>query len=162
MFSKFIDRLRKKYTALFSQLLRVQLVAKGIINPEDWDFIESKLQYAFARDNYFAEMKDAEILMQRLQLLQQIEPFKGIYYSEQWVKKNVLRQSSEEIEEMDAEMEEEREEIDSEIADLAKMNPQLAAQAQMMVVLKGIPGLPPLDVAGAMDPQEEQPPQGPM
>jgi hypothetical protein len=162
MFSKFIDRLRKKYTALFSQLLRVQLVAKNIIKPEDWDFIESKLQYAFARDNYFAEMKDAEILMQRLQLLQQIEPFKGIYYSEQWVKKNVLRQSSEEIEEMDGEMEEEREEIDQEIADLAKMNPQLAAQAQMMVALKGIPGLPPLDVAGAMDPQEESPPQGPM
>jgi hypothetical protein len=160
MFSKFIDRLRKKYTALFSQMLKVQLVCKEIINPEDWDFIESKLQYAFARDNYFAEMKDAEILTQRLQLLTMIEPFKGTYFSEPWIKKNVLRQSSEEIEDMDAEIEEDDKEMEVEIQNLAKMNPQLAAQAQMMLALRGIPGMPPLDM-NAMQ-QQEEPPEGNM
>jgi hypothetical protein len=159
-FSKFIDRLRKKYTALFSQLLRIQLVTKEVINPEDWEFIESKLQYSFARDNYFAELKDAEILTQRLQLLQMIDPYKGTFFSEAWVRKNVLRQSSEEIEEMNDEMEEEDEELQSEIQNLAKINPQLAAQAQMTLALRGIPGMPQIDL-GMMQ-QQEEPQQGSM
>lgn len=145
MFSKFIDRLRKKYSALFSQLLRVQLISKNVIAPEDWEFIESKLQYMFARDNYFAELKDNEILMQRIQTAQAAEPYIGRFWSEAWVRKNIMKQTTETIEEMDEEMEQEREERMQEIQDLAKTNPELAMQAQMALMLQGIPGLPPIE-----------------
>jgi hypothetical protein len=145
LFAKFIDRLRKKYSVLFTQLLRVQLIAKNIINPEDWEFIESKLSFAFARDNYFAELKDNEILMQRIQTAQAAEPYIGRFWSEIWVRKNIMKQTSEQIEEMDEEMEQEREEREQEIQDLAKTNPELAAQAMMALTMQGIPGMPPIE-----------------
>lgn len=103
-FSKFIDRIRIKYSALFDQLLRVQLITKGIISPEDWPFIVSKLQYAYSRDNYFAELKENEILMGRLQMVEQASPYIGKYFSEEYVRKNIMRQTTEEIEAMNVQL----------------------------------------------------------
>lgn len=91
MFNKFIIRLRKKFAKLFAQALRVQLVAKGVINAEEWDEINSVMRFDFIEDNHFAELKDQEIMQTRIQMLQSIEPYIGRFYSEEWVKKNVLQ-----------------------------------------------------------------------
>lgn len=99
-FSKFIDRLRKKFADMLLQALRVQLILKGIIAPEDWEFIRSKLTVNFVRDNYFAEMKENEILSGRIQMAEQIAPMVGQYFSPSFVQKKVLKLSDEEIESM--------------------------------------------------------------
>lgn len=91
MFNKFIIRLRKKFAKLFAQALRVQLVAKGVINAEEWDDINSVMRFDFIEDNHFAELKDQEIMQTRITMLQSIEPYIGRFYSEEWVKKNVLQ-----------------------------------------------------------------------
>lgn len=96
-FSKFIARLRKKFSHLFLQLLRVQLILKGVIAPEDWEFIASKIQFDFTRDNFFAELKDTEILSQRLAMLEQVMPHVGVYFSQDYVQRNVLRMTTEQI-----------------------------------------------------------------
>jgi hypothetical protein len=109
-FAKFISRLRMKFCETFSQLLRVQLILKGIISPEDWKFIHSKLQYEFIEDNNFSELRDNEILAQRLQMYQDISPLIGTHFSNDYVQKKVLRMSEEEIEEEKKKIEIEREE----------------------------------------------------
>lgn len=109
-FSKFISKLRSKFCDVFSQALRVQLILKGIIAPEDWDFIKSKLQYEFIQDNNFAELRDNEILGQRIAMLEQVEPLVGKYVSEEYVRKKILRQTDEEIQEENKRIELEREE----------------------------------------------------
>jgi hypothetical protein len=108
-FNKFIQRLRKKFSSLFSGALRVQLIAKNIIKPEEWDMLEQAIQYDFQQDNNFAELKDNEILIQRITALQQMEPFIGRFYSAKWIRKNVLHQTDEEMDIMDKEMEQDRE-----------------------------------------------------
>lgn len=107
-FNKFIVRLRKKFNMLFANALRVQLVAKNIIKPEEWDEISSKIKYDYLEDNHYSELKDAEILGQRVQILQQLDPFVGKYYSEAWIRKNVLRLDDEDIEQIEKEIEEEK------------------------------------------------------
>lgn len=102
-FSKFIDRLRKRFAAVFLQALRVQLVLKGIIAPEDWEFIRSRISFDFLRDNYFTEIKETEILSNRLQMAEQVLPLVGTYYSQDYVRRRILRQSDEEIEEIQQE-----------------------------------------------------------
>jgi len=106
-FNKFVVRLRKKFSVLFSEALRVQLIAKGIIRADEWDTIRPFLKYDYIEDNHFSELKDAEILSQRLQALQLIDPYVGKYYSQTWVKKNVLRLDEEQIEEIEKEVEQE-------------------------------------------------------
>ena len=105
-FQKFINRLRTKFSDFLLQALMKQLVLKGIFNSEEWDEISSKIFFEFAKDNYFAELKDAEILTQRLSTLQLIDPYVGRYYSMRWVRKNVLKQTDEDIEEIDFDNEE--------------------------------------------------------
>jgi hypothetical protein len=107
-FNKFIVRLRKKFNMLFANALRVQLVAKNIIKPEEWDDISSKIKYDYLEDNHYSELKDAEILAQRVQVLQQLDPFVGKYYSQAWIRKNVLRLDDEDIEQIEKEIEEEK------------------------------------------------------
>lgn len=107
-FNKFVARLRKKFSGLFSGALRVQLVAKGIIRDEEWDVIEQAIQYDFQQDNHFTELKDNELLLQRLAALQQVEPYIGRFYSSTWIRKNVLGQTDEEIEIMEKEMAEDK------------------------------------------------------
>ena len=108
-FNKFIVRLRKKFSMLFSHALRVQLIAKNIIKPEEWDDIVSKIKYDYLEDNHYSELKDAEILTQRVQILQQLDPFVGKYYSQAWIRKNVLRLDDEDIEQIEKEIEDEKE-----------------------------------------------------
>jgi len=108
-FQKFIDRLRKKFTGIFKDALRIQLITKGIINAEEWDDFISQVRFDFMRDNHFTELKDAELMMNRMGMLQQIDPYVGKYYSSNWVRRNVLMQTEEEMEEMEEEMELDRE-----------------------------------------------------
>jgi hypothetical protein len=107
-FSKFIARLRKRFNALFYEALRVQLIAKNIIRPEEWDDLRKAMTFVYDLDNHFTELKDNEILMQRIQMLQQMEQYVGKYYSAKWIKKNVLQLTDDEIKEMESEIEEDR------------------------------------------------------
>jgi len=104
-FQKYIARLRKKFSGLFNDALKIQLIAKGVINEADWDLIKKDIRYDFMKDNAFAELKDSELLTQRLQALQMIEPYIGKFYSVDWVKKNVLRMSEEQIEDIEDQIE---------------------------------------------------------
>ena len=104
-FSKFVQRLRRKFSDLFLQVLRTQLILKGVISREDWEVMKEDIKVDFRKDNYFAELKESEILRERMQTLQLIDPFVGKYYSAMWVRKNILRQGDDEIEEINAEME---------------------------------------------------------
>lgn len=100
-FAKFIDRLRTRFTKLFLQILEKQLILKGITTYDDWLLIKDDIKFRFARDNYFAELKETEVLSNRLNILEQVYPFIGKAYSWTWVRKNVLRQDDEEMMEMD-------------------------------------------------------------
>ena len=102
-FSKFITRLRYKFSALFVDLLRVQAIGKGILSQDDWTEIEQLIHFEFMEDNHYSELKDNEILQGRIQTLQLIDPYVGKYYSLDWVRKNVLHQSEEEIKQIDKE-----------------------------------------------------------
>lgn len=107
MFSKFVGRLRKRFSSLFLDLLKTQLILKNIVTPEDWDQMSEHIQFDYLYDNHFAELKEAELMNERLNLMVQIEPYIGTYYSRDYVKRKILRQTDEEIMEMDSEMEEE-------------------------------------------------------
>jgi hypothetical protein len=105
-FQKFVDRLRKKFSIMFFELLRTQLILKGIITLEDWPQFREDITIDFRQDNHFTELKESEILTDRLALLQSIQPYIGKYYSDMWVRKNILYQTDEDIEKMDADMNE--------------------------------------------------------
>ena len=107
-FAKFIQRLRKKFSELFQDLLKTQLILKGIITAEDWDHIKEFIIYDFQNDNHFQELKEMEILQERLALLQVVNDYVGTYYSTEYVRRYVLRQSDTEIEEIDRQIEDER------------------------------------------------------
>ena len=100
-FTKFVQRLRKRFTLVFSDILKTQLVLKGVITIEDWQIIRPHIQYDYLKDGYFAELKEAEILRERLSLAQEVNPYVGKYYSVTYIRKNVLRQSDEDIIEID-------------------------------------------------------------
>jgi hypothetical protein len=106
-FAKFVGRLRKRFANLFNDLLKTQLILKNIIAPEDWEQISDHIQYDFLYDNQFAELKDAELLQNRLGILSTIEPYIGKYYSTEYVRKKVLRQTDQEIIEIDLQIDDE-------------------------------------------------------
>jgi len=100
-FSKFVGRMRKRFSDMFSDMLRTQLILKNIITPEDWEVMSDHIQYDFLYDNHFAELKEAELTTERVNLAQLVEPYVGKYYSNDYVRRNILRQSDQEIEEQD-------------------------------------------------------------
>ena len=104
-FQKFVTRLRKKFSELFHDLLKTQLVLKGIISIEEWDDMSEHIQYDFIADNYFSELKDQEILNERMNLVTTMDPFAGRYFSLDYIRRKVLRQSDAEIKEIDKQME---------------------------------------------------------
>lgn len=106
-FSKFIDRCRLRFNMLFLGLLEKQLILKGIILPEEWEVIRYRMKFRYAKDNLFAEIKEREILNDRMNTLNLMTPYIGKFYPVEWIRKNVLRQTDEDIEEMDAKMAEE-------------------------------------------------------
>ena len=106
-FTKFVQRLRNKFSTLFDDLLRVQLVLKRVCTEEEWKEFKEDVWYDFKKDNNFDELKEAELLNVRLDTLQKVDPFVGKYYSVMWVRKNILQQTDEDIEEIDAQMNQE-------------------------------------------------------
>jgi len=100
-FTKFVQRLRKKFTELFNDLLRTQLILKGIINEDDWYTVRDILQYDFLQDGHFAELKQTEMLRERLNLANEMRDYVGKYFSVEYVRKNILKQNEREIEDMD-------------------------------------------------------------
>ncbi len=106
-FNKFVQRLRNKFSTLFDDLLRVQLILKNVCTEEEWKEFKEDIWYDYKKDNNFDEIKDAELLNLRLDTLQKVDPFVGKYYSVMWVRKNILQQTDEDIEEINAQMEEE-------------------------------------------------------
>ena len=106
-FAKFINRLRNKFSQIFDHALRIQLVLKGVCTLEEWDKFREDIYYDFVKDNNFTEMRDAELLRERINTATMLDPFIGKYYSSAWVRKNVLQMTDEEIEKMQAEIEEE-------------------------------------------------------
>ena len=106
-FAKFVGRLRKRFAAMFNDMLKTQLILKNIVTPEDWKQMEDHIQYDFLYDNQFAELKETEMIQGRLGNLAQIEPYIGKYYSTEFVRKRILRQTDQEIEEIDTQIEEE-------------------------------------------------------
>ena len=106
-FSKFVGRLRKRFANMFTDMLKTQLILKNIVTPEDWEVLSEHIQYDFIYDNQFAELKETEMMNERLGTLAQIEPYIGRFYSQEWVRKNILRQTDGEMEELDEQIEQE-------------------------------------------------------
>ena len=100
-FSKFVGRLRKRFGNMFNDMLRTQLILKNIVSPEDWDEMSDHIQYDFLYDNQFAELKESEMMNERLGLAATIEPYIGKYYSAEYLRKKILRQTDQEIKEID-------------------------------------------------------------
>ena len=117
-FSKFISRLRNRFTDLFNILLERQLLLKGIITKAEWKDVKGQIFYDFLEDNHFAELKNSEIMRERLGLLNEIDNYVGKYYSVEWVRKNVLMQTEDEIEEVDLQIEAEQETEEPEVEEM--------------------------------------------
>ena len=107
-FKKFLDRLRKRFSDLFLQLLRTQLMLKGVITKEDWVKWKEDIYFDFIEDNYFSELKEAEIIRERFEMLAQMDEYVGKYVSNEWIRKNILRQNDDEIAEMKKQIEAEK------------------------------------------------------
>ena len=107
-FSKFVDRLRNKFSDLFDQALRVQCVLKGICTDEEWQQFKENITYDFIKDNNFTELRDAELMKERLSLLGAVDPYTGRYFSQKWIQREVLRLTDDEIDEMAKEMDQEK------------------------------------------------------
>ena len=100
-FSKFVGRLRKRFSNLFNDILKTQLLLKNVITPEDWDIMSEHIQYDFLYDNHFAELKDSELMAERLTMVASAEPYVGRYFSQDYLRRKILRQTDEEIIEQD-------------------------------------------------------------
>lgn len=107
-FFKFVERLRKKFSELFSTVLKSQLILKGVITEEDWETFSRDINYAYARDSYFTELKENEMLKERLEILQGMEPFIGTFFSKDFIKRRVLKFNDDDIKKIDKEMEKEQ------------------------------------------------------
>ena len=106
-FTKFVQRLRKKFTELFNDLLRTQLVLKGVIAEQEWFNLRDRIQYSFLQDGHFAELKESEMLMERLRLADSMRDYVGKYYSVEFIRKQVLRQTDREISDIDKQIKKE-------------------------------------------------------
>jgi len=108
-FSKFVARMRSKFSELFDQALRIQCVLKGICTDDEWKEFRENIYYNFIKDNNFTELKDAELMKERLSLLANVDPYTGRYFSQAWIQRNVLRLTDEQIKEMQSEIDDEKE-----------------------------------------------------
>jgi len=106
-FTKFVGRLRKRFAQMFNDLLKTQLILKNIVTPDDWEKMREHIQYDFLYDNQFSELKESELMNERLATLATIEPYIGKYYSNDYVRRKILRQTDSEIIEIDEQIEQE-------------------------------------------------------
>ena len=120
-FTKFVGRLRKRFSNMFNDMLKTQLILKNIITPEDWERMSEHIQYDFLYDNHFSELKETELMNERLALLQTAEPYVGKYFSQDYVRRQILRQTDMEILEQDKLIEKEIK--DGTIPDPATIDP---------------------------------------
>jgi hypothetical protein len=116
-FGKFISRLRLRFVQLFHKVLEKQLVLKGIITTEDWVEFKNKIRYDFAMDSHFTELRDAEIMRERIQTLNDMEPYVGRYYSQEHIRKTILQQSDDDIEQIDKQIADEGSDEDTDNED---------------------------------------------
>jgi len=150
-FAKFVDRLRSKFSELFDQAMRVQCVLKGICTNEEWNEFKEYIHYDFIKDNNFSELKEAELMTNRLQLLGSVDPYTGRYFSQAWIQRNVLRLTDDDIQIMEKEIEQEKK--DGLGLPVGVTND--VAQAQMMSQVPGQPQNPD-DQQHAMDMAQQQ------
>ena len=106
-FSRFVDRLRVKFSLLFIDMLKTQLLLKNVVTEDEYDELKEYASVDFQKDSHFVELKDSELLRERINTLNDMDAFVGKYYSQRWVRKNVLRQSEEEINMIDKQIEDE-------------------------------------------------------
>jgi hypothetical protein len=107
-FIKFVGRLRKQFSHLFNDMLKTQLILKGVITSEDWEIMEQHIQYDYLFDNHFTELKEIEMIGERLNLVERMQPFLGVYYSNDHIKRQILQQKESEIEEIRIQIEKEK------------------------------------------------------
>ena len=108
-FAKFVARLRKRFSELFLDMLKTQLILKGILTPDDWEELKEDIQFDYIFDNHFTELKETEMLTERLNAVNMVEPFLGKYFSVDYVRRQILKQTEDEIEEIDQQVEKEKE-----------------------------------------------------
>jgi len=106
-FTKFVQRLRKKFTELFNDILKTQLILKAVITDEDWYILRDHVQYDFLQDGYFAELKESEMLLERLRVANEVRDYVGKYYSVDYVRRNILKQSERDVEDIDKQIKKE-------------------------------------------------------
>jgi hypothetical protein len=139
-FTKFVGRMRKRFSHLFNDMLKTQLILKNIVTPEDWEVLGDHIQYDFVYDNHFAELKETELLNERLGVVAAVDPYVGKYFSLDYVRRKILKQKDEEVIEIDKQME-------KEIKDGKLADPMEVQQLQLGVHPEQMPG-------GAMNPQD--------
>ena len=150
-FSKFVGRMRKRFSSMFNDILKTQLLLKNVVTPEDWEYMNDHIQYDFLYDNHFAELKEAELRESRINQATLVEPLIGKYYSQDYVRRNVLRQTDVEIKEQD-------ELIKQEIKD-GKIPDPAEVQAMEMGQIGGAPNAiqsPPVPA----EPEPDETPKG--
>lgn len=116
-YSKFIKRLRNKFSELFINFLRVNVLAKQILSEEEFNEIKQDIRFNWSTDSYFAESKESEIMIDRMRLLREVSDYSGKFFSDYWIRKNILRQTDEEIEDIDMQIEQEKQ------LEMAEMQP---------------------------------------
>ena len=139
-FTKFVGRMRKRFSHLFNDMLKTQLILKNIVTPEDWEVLGDHIQYDFVYDNHFAELKETELLNERLGVVAAVDPYVGKYFSLDYVRRKILKQKDEEVIEIDKQME-------KEIKSGKLADPMEIQQLQLGVHPEQMPG-------GAMNPQD--------
>jgi hypothetical protein len=155
-FAKFIDRMRMKFSELFTNFLRTQLLAKGVMNDSDWKGIEQDLKIEFSTDTYFAESKQTELIKERMGVLREVADYSGKFFSDKWIRKNILRQTDDEIEEIDRQIEEEKAIQTAEIeAQSTQQEVEQAAQQATMGAEGGEGGVPPQEESSPKSQQQE-------
>lgn len=157
-FSKFVGRLRKRFSNIFLDMLKSQLLLKNIVTPQDWEVMSEHIQFDFIYDNHFAELKDKELMEGRLGLLGMIEPYVGRYYSTEYVRRQVLRQRDAEIAEIDVQIENEI--ASGVIPDPNQQMLEMEAMSAADPMLQGQEDPAALPPGQAPNPQNAEPPQG--
>ena len=137
-FTKFVGRMRKRFSQLFNDMLKTQLILKNIVTPEDWEVLSDHIQYDYVYDNHFAELKESELMTERLGVVAAVDPYVGKYFSADYVRRHILKQKDEEIIEIDKQMKQE-------IKDGIIADPMEVQQLEMGVHPEQLPG-------GAMNP----------
>lgn len=150
-FQKFISKIRRKFSELFYDLLKMQLMLKGIINEDDWEEIKEVVTFRFQKDNFFSELKNQDLLMARLQVAQMADMYIGKYFSVEHMRRNVFQMSDDEIEELDMQMDKEQQEHPEWYAQLAAFE-----QQQEMAQQQAEMGLQQQEMGAYQDQQAQQ------